>query len=224
MTGQAVRHPAKFTDALLPVMADMLAAAELPPKSLIVDPFAGTGKGVDYFIEHTPWFAQGIELEPEWAAQSEHVTVGNALALPYPDGFVDAIVTSPAYGNRMADHHEAKDASRRNTYRHALGRPLSDDSSAGLQWGPAYCDFHERAWDEACRVLRPGGLFLLNIKDHVRKGEVQCVTLWHVVTLVGVFDLNIVDEVEILCPGNHQGQNGAARVDHESLVLLRKPT
>lgn len=36
------------------------------------------------------------------------------------------------------------------------------------------------AWAEAYRVLRPGGLLILNLKDHIRRGEVQRVTFWHI--------------------------------------------
>ncbi len=127
----------------------------------------------------------GIEIEPEWAALSSGIRVGNALALDLPTASVDAVVTSPAYGNRMADHHNARDGSPRHTYRHALGRPLHPQNAGALQWGPgkagdAYRAFHARAWREARRVLRPGGLLILNLKNHIRVGCEQDVTFWHI--------------------------------------------
>ena len=48
-----------------------------------------------------------------------------------------------------------------------------------MQWGDAYRSFHVKAWREAWRVLRPGGRFVLNIKDHIRNGERMPVTDWH---------------------------------------------
>lgn len=128
-----IRHPAKFTDALLPSFAHLI-----PPATRGLDPFGGTGK---IFLLHDlvpDLQIECIELEPEWAAYDSRITVGNALALPYCDASFDWVCTSPTYGNRMADHHNARDGSRRNTYRHALGRPLHRDNSGAMQWGDEY--------------------------------------------------------------------------------------
>lgn len=43
---------------------------------------------------------------------TQHSLVGNALALPFPDGSMDVLATSPCYGNRMADSHNAQDPCR----------------------------------------------------------------------------------------------------------------
>jgi tRNA G10 N-methylase Trm11 len=94
--------------------------------------------------------------------------VGDALALPFPDATFDAVVTSPTYGNRMADHHHARDGSLRYSYTHTLGRSLHPNNSGTLHWGAEYQRFHSLAWREVWRVVRPGGRFVLNIKDHVR--------------------------------------------------------
>ena len=48
-----------------------------------------------------------IKLQSRWAAWRPKTRVGNALALPYPDGHFDGICTSPTYGNRMADNVQA---------------------------------------------------------------------------------------------------------------------
>ena len=122
----------------------------------ILDPFGGVG-GV---FQLRAWLGnvriEALEMEPCWAAADPRITQGNALALPWGSGTFDAICTSPAYGNRMADHHEARDATRRNTYRHALEQPTARQRGA-LQWGAGYRDFHTRAWTEAAVASQAAG-------------------------------------------------------------------
>lgn len=211
------RHPARFTEALLPVLRDALRST-VGSGATVLDPFAGTGR----IHELHPEFATfGVELEPEWARLHPRTIVGNALHLPWPDALFDAICTSPTYGNRMADHHEAKDDSKRMTYRHSLGRKLSDDNSGQLQWGPAYREFHEAAWAEAYRVLKPGGAFIVNISNHVRAGKVIDVTGWHVECLQTMCVLR--GHVRVPTPRMRFGANGQARVDSESVLVFQKP-
>lgn len=215
MTTTAIKHPAKFTDDILPPAAEMLVACG----STLLDPFAGTGKGVD-FLSQFAWDAVGVELEPEWAAQSERVIVGSALHLPFADASFDVIFTSPCYGNRMADR-DMRD-SVAGTYAKALGRHASEGSACHLQWGPAYRGFHREAWVEADRVLRPGGHFLLNMKDHVRGDQLQHVTAWHTDTLQEL-GFKWKRSVMVDVPGLRVGANADNRVDWEWLVLLVKP-
>lgn len=215
------RHPAKFTDSILEAAAGLLGEkTSLYGTGWALDPFAGTGKGVE-FLDAFGFNAIGVELEPEWAHQGRNVVVGDALELWFHDNAFDLIFTSPCYGNRMADHHEAKDDSRRNTYRHALGRPLTEGSAAGMQWGPDYREFHRKAWREALRVLRPGGSFLLNVKNHIRNGTEIDVVKWHRECLRT--DLQSpIDELFTPTSGNRQGQNGDVRVEGEWLLLFQK--
>ena len=213
-----VRHPAKYTDALFPVFARLI-----PPATRGLDPFGGTGKIFKLYDLVDKLDIACVEIEPECAASDSRIMIGNALDLPFEDGTFDWICTSPTYGNRMADHHEAKDKSTRNTYRHALGRPLHRDNAGALQWGRDYQEFHLRAWKEAWRVLKPGGRFILNCKDHIRRGRRVGVCAWHVDALLALGFL-LCETIPIACPGNRFGQNGKQRVEHELVFCFGKPS
>ena len=207
-------HPAKYTDILLPVMAGMLRG-----RRRILDPFGGTGKV--FLLEH--WLGAGVEiqaveLEPEFAAVNPRTKVGNALALPWPDGYFDAVNTSPTYGNRMADC--LQDNWQRISYTDRLGRKLSPDNSGAMQWGPKYRAFHVAAWTEARRVLQVGGAFVLNIKNHIRAGKVQPVTEWHIEALTALgFRLQRHERVNT--PSMRYGANSDKRVEYESVILFQ---
>lgn len=213
-----IRHPAKYTDSLLPVFARMLRPHVLSCSYSydVLDPFAGTGK-VHLLSKMLPIHTYGVEIEPEWSAMHQKTQQGNALNLPWPDSHFDAVVTSPTYGNRMADHHVAKDGSQRNTYTHAIGRKLHDCNSGQMQWGSNYREFHIAAWTEARRVLKRGGIFILNIKDHIRTGKRMHVTDWHIETICAI-GFKMIEHKKVNCPGNGYGQNGNARIPYESVV------
>lgn len=211
--GGGVSHPARYSTNLIPIFADILDGYDH-----VLDPFAGTGR-----IHDLPMHTVGIEIEPEWAALHPDTVEGSALELPWEDAEFDAVCTSPTYGNRLADSHNASDPERRRSYTHDLGRKLSDDNSGAMQWGDEYREFHETAWAEAVRVLRPGGRFVLNIKDHIRGGVQQPVTAWHVAALV---DLGMRYNAELSqgAPTGHlqQGSNSEARAGQELVLVFDK--
>jgi hypothetical protein len=130
-------------------------------------------------------------------------------------------MTSPTYGNRIADHRNAKDGSHRVSYKHTLGRDLTPGNSGAMQWGPAYGELHLLAWPESLRVL-PGGLMVVNVSDHIRKGEVQAVVEWHSHTLLDLGMMAERDE-QIETPRMRRGANHQLRVEHEHLLVMRKP-
>jgi hypothetical protein len=146
--------------------------------------------------------------------------VGHPLALPFRNATFDVMATSPTCGDRMADHHAPVKA-RQRTYPQDLRCRLNSHHSGQLEWGPRYREFHEAAWAEALRVLRPGGVLDLNVRDHVRKDEIQPVTEWHVATLERL-GLRLSDRRSLLAPSFRDGQNGDARVDHESVLRFER--
>ena len=184
LDGTGLSHPARYPNALIPILA---AAVPIDQFARVLDPFAGTGR-----IHQLPNETVGIEIEPEWAALHDDTICGSALALPFESDSFDAIVTSPTYGNRLADAGYSATPDRRHSYTFDLGRKLSNDNSGGMYWGARYRTFHEEAWDQANRVLRSGGRFVLNIKDHIKLHERQFVTGWHVTHLMQEYGYSLV--------------------------------
>lgn len=252
----------------------------------VLDNFAGIGRVHD-LADVLDVQTVGIEIEPEWAQRRARTLVGDATALPVEwSNLFDCVATSCVYGNRMSDHHDAKDScaachgigvnatpdgcadapmfcpdcssvacacgglgiamkahvneceacsarrcpscsgsglSKRYTYRHALGRPLHERNAGQMQWpSNAYRTLHEEAWAEAFRVLRPGGIILLNIKNHIRQGKEMLVAEWHRATLQSA-GFRILTVAEVDAPGLRHGANAAARVIHERILVGRKP-
>jgi hypothetical protein len=188
---------------------------------MVLDPFAGTGK----IHELKNCITFGVELEPEWALMHPRTYVGDATKLP--DHFNDAfhmVITSPCYANRMADHHtpSPSDTSKRFTYTHMLGRKLSAGSTANMQWGEEYRFIHTQAWIAVRRVLCPGGWFVLNVRDHIRKKMLVPVSAWHLETVLRL-GFEQLDSWYIETPGMRFGANSDKRVDGEHVFLFRNP-
>jgi tRNA G10 N-methylase Trm11 len=215
-----VAHPAVYSSALMPVFAHFLKRYMPPAETLILDPFAGTGRIHELRQASTMFTTVGVEIEPEWAELHPDTICANTLDLPFRDGEFDAIVTSPTYGNRMADHHNAQDGSLRRSYTHDLGRKLHPENAGQLHWGPKYRDFHQAAWTEVVRVLRPKGLFILNCKDHIRAGKRQYVCRWHLATLRSL-GVTRIESLQVGTPSMRAGANGDLRLT-EMVYALRK--
>lgn len=216
-----MKHPAKFTASIIAEIT-----AELMSQGFqgdILDPFGGVG-GVHEL--HDPlnlgWYTYAIELEPEWADEHERTSIGDATALPliWANAF-QAIVTSPPYGNRMADKDMRPTVAA--TYMKQLGRESSPGSMNHLQWtDPTYQRFAVRFMQEAWRVLEPGGPFLLNVKNHPRNKKVVDVVGWYERT-ARELGWQVEKITCIPTPGMRKGANRAGIVDAEALIVMRRP-
>lgn len=215
----SVKHPAKYTDSFIPIFAELLNGC-----NNVLDPFGGVGKLA--LIKKFGFNGKVVcnEIEAEWAETSEYDvdewSIGDAANLRFANHEFDAICTSPTYGNRMADHFEAKDGSKRITYRHFLGRPLDKNNTGRMQWGEKYRQKHIDVYKECLRVLKPSGLMVVNVSDHIRKGQVVAVVEWHKQTLLD-FGMKLIDEIKIETPRMGFGQNAKSRVQHECILVFR---
>lgn len=205
------KHPAKYTTTLFSAFVQMIKGC-----NRIIDPFGGTGK---VFLLNR-WYPDmdiyAIEIEREWARMSKAIT-GNALYLPFADCAFDGICTSPTYGNRLSDYTLPYSKGGRFSYVDSIGRRLHSDNSGNWQWGEKYRNFHLQVWSEAARVLRERGVFVLNIKDHIRDGQVRPVTEWHIGTILSL-GFEIVDHVKINTPSIRYGKNYDKRIEYESVI------
>lgn len=214
---KAKQHPAKFSDSILEIIKGEI---EENDNVRILDPFGGTGK-LNRVINPKNLYIN--ELEVEWLVQGfpSNLINGNALYLPFEKECFDYIITSPVYGNRMSDHHNAKDGSRRNTYTHTLGRKLHPDNSGVMQWGDEYREFHKKAWKESVRVLKNNGIFILNVSNHIRKGKEVDVSSFHLETLIDL-GLSLITGLIVWTPRYRMGENSELRVNHENIFILKR--
>lgn len=121
----AADHPAKWSSPVVLELAEVVATErERQGHPLaVLDPFAGIGRGrLADALRPNASEVLGVELQPEWCAD-ELTIKGSACHLPGSGGGraacgpwaedwtgrFHAVVTSPCYGNRCADHHQAAD-------------------------------------------------------------------------------------------------------------------
>ena len=232
----AAKHPAPYTDALLPIFAELLlkshchSVAVGPGPAKILDPFAGTGK----IARLRSWLPQaefyGYEIEPEWADTGPrgrlHLHHRRQPADALPRRHVRRHLHQP---DLRQPHGRSSRGARRQPAPHLppRARPAADTrelrGAAMGRWHRRreYRALHVAVWTECRRVLKPGGIFVLNVKDHIRGGVLQEVTNWHAVTLL-MLGFVCTRRVHVPCPGQRHGANGHLRVDYESVLQFRR--
>jgi hypothetical protein len=213
-------HPAKYSDELLPVLAKLLRG-----RHELLDPMAGTGKIAAIRRFNFDGHITCNDLEPEWTDPAFRVDewhFSDAASMDWAnDGQLDAICTSPTYGNRMADHHEAQDGSRRYSYTHCLGHALHEGNTGQMQWGEAYRTKHVEIVRECRRVLKDIGVLVVNVSNHVRHGEIVDVVGWWR-TIVPMLGFEFITEYEVPTKRMRNGANAEKRVDSESVLVFER--
>jgi len=205
---ETVRHPAKFSRVLLPVLARYVY-----PSDLVLDPFGGSG-GVARL--NCRAVVHELQLRVLVHARGARRVCGNGLHLPFRSCAFDALVTSPTYGNRMADTY--LDDSKRNTYTAGLGR-LHPDNTGAMQWGARYRAVHREIYIECARVLKPAARVVLNVSNHIREGREVDVASFHLAAW-GALGYELIETHKIKTPRNRLGRNGGARCEVEFVFVL----
>lgn len=213
------KNPAKFTNSILDVIVKKLTEFEC---QYILDPFAGSGK-IGLIKAYVPCVVHCNDIENGW---KEEYPVDkwyhqDAQFLNTEGFLYDAIITSPTYGNRMADHHNAKDASKRITYTHRYGSKLTEGNTGVLHFGSKYQEKHIAIFRHLLTLLKEGSIVMVNVSDFIRKGQVVGVVAWWKEMLEGL-GLDFIEEVCIETPRMRFGANSEKRVDRESLLIFKK--
>lgn len=215
------KHPAKYTDVLLPCIFEEVKHCEK-----VLDPFAGTGKLAEIRKFGFVGTIYANDLERDWLEPNVHgcdyLTYEDAETLSYPYGYFDAIATSPTYGNRMADHHNCKDGSKRITYTHCLGKPLQPGNTGSMHFGKQYCEKHTNIYYHLYDLLKPGGVMVINVSNFIRKGSEVDVCEWTKNALIDI-GFQFKKEYEIHTPRMGFGANAKARVQYEKIFVFSKP-
>ena len=216
-----MQHSAKYSDVFIPIFADLLKDCEV-----VLDPMAGTGKLA--MIKEFGFRGKVVcnDIESEWKNGEDYLVdewhCSDASRMEWAeDNTFDAICTSPTYGNRMADNFVSKDGTRRITYRHYLGHELKEGNTGYMQFGDKYREKHREIYAECLRVLKPGGLMIVNVSNHIRAGVEIPVVDFHKETLESL-GAKFEREIQVKTPRMGFGANSKARVEHESILIFRK--
>jgi hypothetical protein len=217
-------HPCPFTPVILDHLGPILSRIGLP----VHDPFAGTGERLGRLCDELGLPFTGTELEAPFIVDPRVKPGNSTRAETYPSGeFV--VCTSPAYPNGMTDHFNAKDSSRRHTYRQALARilghdqPLHEDNMG--RWGNAYRRSKRseaRHFEIAKRCVEhwPDAA-VVNVKDVVASNyTVHVIERW--VDLLREAGYHRFGMIEVATPGQRHGQNSEYRADTETIIVARR--
>jgi len=115
-----------------------------------------------------------------------------------------------------------KESSKRMTYRHVLGRELNPGNTGMYQFTQnEYKQLHYAVYEECHRILEPGGIMIVNVSDHIRKGQRQPVCQWHKGAMRNAGFTHVRTQ-EVSTNRMGFGANSDVRVDTEEFQIYRK--
>lgn len=251
MTAEAPPHPAKFSEGMIDVFDQLLKSHRTTNSNLVLDPFAGVG-GIHKLVDKG-WTTVGVEIQEKWANVHPRTMCGDATKLnsKWTESF-DAVVTSPTYGNRMADHHDAAEKCKSCNGSGCLPDRYSIRTIECHKCGGTGKNSYKRLTytHQYGEQLEPNNTGKLQWGDKYRElhmkawAEVHRVLKWN-----GLFVINISDHIrdgkvvevsawhaqviELMgfAPVEHRtietrrmrfGANRDTRVDHENIYVFRK--
>lgn len=195
--------------------------------SHIHDPFAGAGERMERLADHLGIVFTGTEIEPAFIRSSCVAQGDSTDPSSYPVGSQYAIVTSPVYPNGMADDHEARDQSKRNTYRARLGTLMHQNNMGGKGYrgtkrGGASLR-RRQYWNLAERCVQNWGgahTVLVNVSDFIHTVNGQRLTEPVVSDWVELLTRHgwvVVDVHDVKTQRQRYGAN-RIRVEKESII------
>jgi tRNA G10 N-methylase Trm11 len=182
----------------------------VPPGSRVAD--VTYGKGV---------FWKRVDVERYELLASDLKTGVDCRALPYEDASLDAVVFDPPYmhtpGGTAHNGHQNFETYYRNN---------NGSAASGRKYHEAVLDLYFAAADEAWRVLRPEGVYVLKCQDEVCANRQR---LTHVEIVNHLSEIGfVVEDLFVVVRKNRPGVSRVmrqvhARKNHSYFVVLRRP-
>ena len=265
-TEESTVHPAKFARGLIRrIYQHLRDHYQLPPGSIVVDPFGGVANGaLDAMEMGYAWI--GCELEERfveigrkniahwkrfWPDAQAELVQGDSRELCSVLGPVLAgvVVSSPPFAGEQRGGGIAAnngiDGNVRTGVNCGYQNQASSDGNLAKEEGETFWQASAQILAQCYAILKPGGIAVFVTKDFVRKG--QRVTFsedwlklcthtgfepveWIKASLVkqdrhpGLFGEEVVKQTERKSFFRRLAEKkGSPRIDHEDLLIVRKP-
>jgi len=216
----------------------------LPAGEIVLDPMAGTGSALVYLDYEYPVICG--ELEAHWANLCEtnrkSITISRLFAasspalcnqldasrLPLADGSMSAIVTSPPYWDMLSDWHinsHNLQSAGHDVYGIAYG--LHPQNVGNIHIYENYLRAMFTVYGECGRVLRPGGVLALILKDRIHKQQ-RVPIIQDTITLLRALNMAMVRQIDRnVTPSFHrnvisQKYPTAPQVNTETVLIFER--
>jgi hypothetical protein len=241
-------HPAKYSEKIAATISGLiekehtlLTAQGISSPMTVLDPFGGEGT-IHSCVTGPLVVSTSVEIEQAWVTAaktkypaSETIHADSVQWANQLTGrLFDVLATSVVYPNGVADPYVGEGGTPRNTYASHLGHLPSAGSSAGLgRWSNPrqrsnHQTFNEKAFAAFTRILRPGGLIILNTKDVYWSDEygtrrIGPFSAWMWMMLATNHGYTLESVTSIPTRGLPQGSNWDQRTGLEYVACLRNP-